>query len=573
MKPRLFYCLALPLALSAPAAAFTDPASGDIAPYTAESGAPMDEIKQAMETPHLGLSLRVDPDSKSISGLALYTVQAITPLDSVEFDLDPRFAISRISVNGTVRPDSSWKNDGGKLIIALPAPIAADETVQVEIAYSGEPRVAPNAPWDGGFVWARTPQGKDWIATAVQGTGCDLFWPCLDHPSKRVGVLDLVVTVPSGLTAASNGKLVSVEEKGGWSSYHWRAKAPNDYGVSLQIGPYELAEAEYTSRYGNSFPIQFWHLPGQEENAESLIAEMHTYLDFFESTIGPYPFSDEKVGVAETPHKGMEHQTINAYGNEFVASPEGYDELMQHEFAHEWFANQLTGARVSDLWLHEGFGTYMQPLFLEWKDGHLAYDAAMWGLRKRIHSRVPVAPHEEVSSTLYDDADAKWGQDIYYKGAWIAHTLRGLIGDDAFFASLRRMVYGRPDPAPGNFAPRRGTTAEFRQIAEEESGRDLGWFFDAYLRQAELPRLIAEQDGRMLRLKWESGSDQTFAMPVDVQVSDRLVHVPMVDGTGSVDLILPDAHYVLDPFGMILRDNPAIAAWQKQQQDKAKAGD
>lgn len=551
--------------------AFTDPASGDIAPYTALSGAPMDAIKQAMETPHLALSLRVDPATKSITGVAKYTVRALSPLDMVEFDLDPRFAISGVQVAGKTLAEDKWENDGGKLLIQLPRTLAAGADVEVVISYGGQPRVAPKAPWDGGFVWSKTPEGADWIATAVQGTGCDLFWPCLDHPLKRVGVLDMAVTVPDPLVVAANGKLLGVDKSDGWSTYRWHAKTPNDYGVSLQIGPYETVGAEYRSRFGNSYPITFWYLPGHREQAARLVGEMQDYLDFFESTIGPYPFGDEKVGVAETPHKGMEHQTINAYGNEFALSANGYDELMQHEFSHEYFANQLTGQRVADLWLHEGLGTYMQPLYLGWKDGRFAYDAKMWDLRKGIYSNVPVAPVEEVESTLYDDKEIGWGRDIYSKGAWVAHSLRYLIGDEAFFASLKRLVYGRADPAPGNFSHVVATTDDFQRIAEEESGKDLGWFFDAYLRSAPLPKLNSTRDGSTLNLAWESGGKASFAMPVEVRIGSTVATVAMPGGRGSITLPSHETRVTLDPNARILRDNPQITAWRAQEAAKQQA--
>src|SRR3546814_5143633 len=93
----------------------------------------------------------------------------------------------------------------------------------------------------------------------------------------------------------------------------------------------------YKSRYGNEIPMFYWYLPGEEQQAKELFAEFAPTLDFYESVVGPYPFGDEKVGVVETPHKGMEHQTINAYGNEYAKAPEGFDWLFQHEFGHEWF--------------------------------------------------------------------------------------------------------------------------------------------------------------------------------------------------------------------------------------------
>ncbi|NWP01011.1 M1 family metallopeptidase, partial [Escherichia coli] len=90
------------------------------------------------------------------------------------------------------------------------------------------------------------------------------------------------------------------------------------------------------------FPMQYWYLPGRDEKARRLFAEFAPALDFYERVIGPYPWGDEKMGVAETPHLGMEHQTINAYGNNYKQYPSGFDEIFQHELGHEWFGNQMS---------------------------------------------------------------------------------------------------------------------------------------------------------------------------------------------------------------------------------------
>ena len=301
---------------------------------------------------------------------------------------------------------------------------------------------------------------------------------------------------------------------------------------------------------------------------------MKTYLDFFEEVIGPFPFGDEKVGLAETPHLGMEHQTINAYGANFKPSPLGYDGLAQHEFAHEWFANQLTNKRPNDMWLHEGLGSYMQPLFQQWRDGEAAYLATIVGQRSGVLSKSPLVPAEAISLSHYLDADAGWGKDIYSKGSQIAHTLRALIGDEAFFRSIRRLTYGRVDPRPGNFVPQFADTADFQRIAEKESGRDLGWFFDAYLRQAALPRLVEERDGSMLTLRWQTDGGTAFPMPVDVRIGDRVVVAAMDGGSETVDLGSDDTHYVVDPMYKVLRHSPYIERWQAwmaEQQAKAEA--
>ena len=554
----------LALALSAGAAQAAD-APKDLAPRTAESGAEPSPTAKAMALPQLALALDVDPAGQSIRGLAEYTVVAAAPLEAVEFDLDPRFAISRVTVDGEEIASGRWSSDGGLLRITLPAPLEAGRSAMVGITYAGKPRVAPRAPWDGGFVWQQTADGKPWIATAVQSEGCDLFWPCLDHPSKRVGVVDLAISVPEGLVAASNGALISAETVRGRTTWRWQARKPNGYGISLQIGPYELAQADYASRYGNTIPIRFWHLPGKADGAQRLVGELGDYLDFFESTIGPYPFGSEKVGIAETPHLGMEHQTINAYGEGYKLAPEGYDWLMHHEFSHEWFANQLSNAATADMWLQEGLGTYMQPLYLGWKSGEAAYNAAMWDVRKKIKSKVPLAPRGFVSSAYYDDAEAGWGGDIYYKCAWVAHTLRYLIGDEAFFTAVRRLTYGRADPAPGNFDIQVASTDDFRRLAEEESGRDLGWFFGAYFRIAALPRLVAERIGNTLELRWETPSALPFEMPLEVSIGGRSAMVGMPGGRAAIALPAADTHVILDPHARILRHDPAIAAWQAQQ--------
>jgi len=544
-----------------------------IAERTAKSDLPLDSVRANMALPYVALSFTVDPDARSIAGEARYRVMARTALESLAFDLDPRYALSKVEVNGVAAKGSNLE---GLLSIALPMPLAEGEEAQVTLQWSGRPHVAIMPPWDGGFTWSSAAGSEGniqpWIATAIQGEGCDMFWPCIDHSSSRIALMDLAIRVPEPLVAAANGKLLGVDREGGWATWRWRAKFPNNYGVTLQIGPYALAERDYTSRYGNIIPLKFWHLPGHGKEAARLLDELAQSIAFFEEKIDPYPFGDEKAGIAETPHLGMEHQTINAYGNEFKRDPLGYDWLLAHEFAHEWFANQLTQTSANHMWLHEELGTYMQPLLLEWTRGRMLADAELWSNRKQIRSRVPLVPPDGERPDYLDEESA-WGGDIYFKGAWVAHSLRYLIGDDAFFESVTRLVYGRPDPQPGNFTPVSRSTADFETIAEAVSGQDLGWFFDAYLYKGELPKLTATRHGQWLDLVWESGSEMPFAMPVEVQIGDRVETVPMANGTGRLDLGSEGAHYLLDPENRILRDDPAITAWQVERDAARTAND
>ncbi|WP_336985232.1 M1 family metallopeptidase [Altererythrobacter aquiaggeris] len=550
------------LALGAVAPAASAQEVPVLAARTQDSGLPLSENQLRTQLPYLALSLKVNPATRSIIGRADYQIMATDAVTRAEFDLDPRYDISAITVDGKTLAKTGWSNPDGFLSITLPKRLAAGETARVSISYAGTPHVAVRAPWDGGFVWDKTPSGADWISTAIQMQGCDIFWPCMDHPTREVGVLDSSITVPAPLVAAGNGVLQSVEQKGDWTTYNWRAKNPNSYGVSLNIAPYELLEFEYKSRFGNTIPVKYWHLPESAGQAPVLMAEMPIYLDFFEELIGPYPFADEKVGVAETSHLGMEHQTINAYGNQYRPTPEGYDTLMQHEFAHEWFANQLSNAESADMWLHEGFGAYMQPLYLLWKDGELAYHADLWQARKGLINRFPVAPRERISSTKYLDGEAGWGRDIYAKGSWVLHTLREHLGNENFFKATTRLVYGRDDPKPGNFVPVVKSTDDFLAIVNDVTGKDFGWFFETYLRSAELPKLVENREGKILNLEWQAPGG-TFPMPVEVLVDGRTIVVPMGGGKGSLDLGSATVHYIADPKGKILKDDPDITRWQE----------
>jgi aminopeptidase N len=280
------------------------------------------------------------------------------------------------------------------------------------------------------------------------------------------------------------------------------------------------------------------------------------------------------MGVVETPHLGMEHQTINAYGNGYPKSEYGFDWLLQHEFSHEWFGNQVTNANWDDMWLHEGFGTYMQPLYGQYLHGDMAYFAMLHTERLSVRNKYPVVSgHSETEDAVYD-ADHGPGNDIYYKGSLMLHSLRQLIGDKAFFESTRRLVYGRPDPKPGNFHPRYASTRDYIDIVNKVTGRDMNWFFNVYLYDAALPRLEQQHDGDTLKLHWVTEHGKPFPMPVEVQVGDNLQTVPMTNGEGSLH-VPAGSLLIVDPRSKLLREQPYIDTyqqWMKQQrQEKMKA--
>jgi aminopeptidase N len=523
------------------------------------SGRPIPEEQACYDVLSYDLAVRVDPAQRAIRGRVAMKAKLLRATEAVVLDLDERLKVKSVAVQGK---SLGFSHRRGEIRVEskLFGPPGGEFELAVE--YQGQPREAPRAPWDGGFVWSRTPSGAPWIATANQMQGADLWWPCKDQPDDEPGAMDIRVTVPDPLVCASNGKLVSVSPaEEGWHTFHWHVSTPiNAYGIALNIAPYQTITRDYTSVAGEVFPVTYWVLPENLDKGKVLFEDILRQMRYFEELFGPYPFRADKYGVAETPHLGMEHQSIIAYGNEYRGNPwgedYGFDMLHLHEFAHEWWANLVTCANWKDFWIHEGFASYSQALYAERVLGQPAYFRELAAQRHGIANRAPVAPREDRSTAqmYFGDREGSPGGDIYAKGCWILHTLRWLLGDEDFFPALRRMAY--PDPsqekASDGRACRFATTEEIRSIAEQVSGRELGWFFELYLRQPELPELEHEVAGGELRLRWKTPRALSFPMPVEVGIGGEYVRVECPDGRGSLPLA-GRKDFELDPRDWVLR--------------------
>ena len=527
-----------------------------------ESGGPLMPEQAAYDVKAYDLALTVNPAEQSIKGTLTATALIVSPTEWFVLDLDTPLAVESVKMiegNGKSMP-LEFERRGGKIWIAFPLTKQPGETVKVAVSYGGKPRVAPRPPWVGGFIWSKTADGQPWIATACQNDGADLWWPVKDHPSDEADTIALHITVPEPLVVAANGRLEGVKKNpDGTQTFNWLMTVPmNNYSVALNIAPYRTVEGKFKSVTGETIPVTLWVLPEDYEKGQKLFPQISADLAFFEKYLGPYPFRADKIGVAETPHLGMEHATVTAYGAKFTDNAYGFDGLLFHELGHDWWANLVTASDWRDFWLHEGFESFMDALYagaLKGEDGYRQYLA---GMRTHLRNKQPVAPRESRTATQvylaapdYTSSDG----DIYGKGALILHTLRYLIGDEAFFKSLRRMAY--PDPAMEKVKDGRqfhfATTDDFRHIAEEASGMKLGWFFDVYLRQPELPRLVTETKGNTLALRWEVPGNLPFPMPVEVQVGGQTRRVE-VGQSGATIPIEAGQTPVVDPKSWILKE-------------------
>lgn len=528
----------------------------------AGSGGPLMPEQAAYDVKSYDLDLRIDPEAQTIKGALTAHALIVHPLDWFVMDLDPPLVVDSINlVNaaGKSLEPLRFQRREGKLWIQLPLTKQPGEEVRVRIAYSGKPRVAPRPPWVGGFAWSKTKDGQHWFTVTCQNDGADIWFPVKDHPSDKPETTSLHYTVPQPLIAVANGRLQSVvKNQDGTQTFNWFISQPiNNYSITLNVAPYKTIEDKYTSLAGGTMPITFWVLPEDYEKGFEVVKQTKLYLRFFEEYLGPYPFRAEKVGIVHTNHLGMEHQTIIAYGSTFKLNENGFDWLMLHELGHEWWANLVTASDWRDFWIHEGFQSFMDSLYVERVSGKEAYLKAMANRMRNLRNKQPVAPRESrttvqmyMAAPDYVNSDG----DIYGKGAAVLHTLRYLIGEKPFFTALRRMAY--PDPRMEKVTNGKqvhfATTDDFLHLAETASGADLDWFFEVYLRQPKLPKLISEKKTNEITLRWEVPDELPFPMPVEVRIGNATKRYELPSGSVTIPLE-PGQNVVVDPQSWILK--------------------
>jgi len=523
-----------------------------------DSGGPLMPEQAAYDVTFYDLSLTVNPSDSSIQGALLVEADIVQPLDRFVLDLDTLLTVTSVNEKSESNLiELHFVRQEGKIWIDLMTTRQPGERINIKVDYGGRPRIAPYPPWRGGFTWASTADGSPWIATSCQGEGADIWWPNKDHVSDKPDSMRLHIRVPDPLIVASNGRLEKVENhKNNTSTYNWFISTPiSNYNIALNIAPYKVIKDDYESVTGETIPVSFWVLTEDYEKGVIFFPEIIEHLRFFENLLGPYPFRADKYGVAQTPHLGMEHQTIIAYGANFDNSSMtrgkdwGFDALHHHELSHEWWGNAVTNSDWRDMWIHEGFGTYTQALYLEKTQGIEVYHQYMESIRD-FWNISPVAPKN--SHTINDISKSA----VYFKGAWILHTFRYLIGEDSFKLLLRRLIY--PEPESEQITDGRQvrfvTTSDVLYLAESISGLDLDWFFDVYLRQPSLPVLVSTLESDSLRIHWQVEGGISFPMPVEVKTGEKIqrVEIPVEGVTLKIEAgVKPE----IDPYNRILFRN------------------
>lgn len=520
-----------------------------------DSGGALLPEQAAYDVTHYDLAVQPYPSQKRIEGRLTVRAAVRDSIDVFVLNLDRRLDVERAWSHRSGQASElrvQRRANENQLWIALKQSRTPGESIEVSVEYEGVPRTAPNPPWEGGLTWDTTANGAPWIGTSCQTAGADLWWPMKDHPSDEPDSMDVAITVPRPLVAASNGVLRSVDRTtDSTQTYRWHVSTPvNPYTVTMNVAPYARIDTTYRSVAGGAVPVTFFALPEDRSRAKNALPQFLDHVRFLERTLGPYPFRADKYGIAQTPFLGMEHQSLIAYGHDFSHGGLGYDApfdaLHFHELAHEWYGNLVTVEDWKDFWLHEGTATYLEALYAESLRGDSAYHAVTRHHRRQLEGERAIARRSPTT------ARSIYHGDVYYRGAQTLHTLRYVSGEDAIREILRRFVY--PDGAGQNDQPpfRSVTTADFVEVAEEVTGRSLQAFFDVYLYQPGLPELTVDRSGGSLELRWSNTGGVPFEVPVPVSVDGRVHRVEMSDGTGRLEV--PAGEEIeIDPQGWILR--------------------
>lgn len=484
--------------------------------------------RNSFDVQRYDLNITVDPDKRFIFGYNDITFKVVENTRKIQLDLFENMQVDSIMFNGQ---KLDYKRDNDAVFIFFPKTLQKGNEEKLRFYYSGNPIVAKNAPWDGGFVFSKDSDQKPWIGVAVQGTGASLWYPVKDHqtdePDKGATIK---VAVPNGLMNVSNGRFTGSEDlKNGYTRWDWEVTNPiNNYNITLNI-------ADYVHIHDNhkGLDLDYYVLRKNEDKARKHFEEVKPMMDCFQSKFGKYPFFEDGYKLVETPYLGMEHQSAVAYGNKYRKGYLGndisgtgvgmtFDYITIHETGHEWFGNSITSKDVADMWIHEGFTTYSESVFIECQYG---YDKAMQyitGQQLRVINDKPIIGIFGVNK--------EGSGDMYYKGALLLNTLRHIVNNDD---KWWKMLLKYSETYKKQIIDTETVVAFFNK----ETGRDLTPVFDQYLKYRSIPKLQIKVNNNKLEYRWQTDV-ANFAMPVSITVKNKEIRL---DATNNWQTIKTDA--------------------------------
>ena len=533
MRKILFYCLYLILLL--PTVLFS------------QKFEKQDQVRGAV-TPeriwwdllHYNIEVQPDIELKSISGKNTIRYKVLKEYQQMQIDLQAPMRILSVRQDGK---NLAFNRKFGAYFIDLQKKQSPGDLNELQIDFSGTPPEAGNPPWDGGFVWQKDQNNKDFIANANQLLGSSSWLPSKDHPYDEPDQgMDMRIKVPKELMAVSNGRLMEVSDQPGKAmNYHWKVVNPiNGYGININIADYQHFSESYQGEKG-SLDCDYYVLPYNLEKAKAHFKQVPKMLEALEHWFGPYPFYEDGYKLVEVPYLGMEHQSSVTYGNGYQNGYLGtdlsstgnglkFDFIIIHESGHEWFANSLTNDDVADMWIHEGFTTYSEVLYLDYHYGTKAGNEYLIGYRDRALNLAPVIGTYGLNQ--------RGSNDMYIKGAAMIHTLRQVIDDDEKFRNILRDMNKE-------FYHQTLSSAELEAFLINKTGLQLQGFFDQYLREIKIPTVHIKIKKGKLYYRFKD-IVKNFSIPVKFIVNGEAVWLQPTKKWKSHALAAPNASVSID---------------------------
>lgn len=410
------------------------------------------------------------PDDGHIEARSTMYADALVDLSSFNLDL-AGLTVDTVTVDGV---EAGFDHQGFELTVTPSGPLRAGTSFEVTVSYHGVPgpvSAQATTPVDG---WTAIDGG---VFVAGEPTGASGWYPVNDHPSDRAGY-GFAITAPTGLEVVTNGTLVSTDDDHDHTTtwFYEANDAMASYLVTLAIDDLVFVDQ------GEVDGVELRHA-FDEALAEVAIADTERLPDvlaFLTERFGPYPFEAYGHLVVDFPFGGaLETQTLSVFGSDTVSGPGAFgiddsvSSIVVHELAHQWFGNHVGLADWGDIWLNEGFATYIEWLWVE-HDVGVPVDDIATALIDQAGDLLDLPPGSPEPAEIFDVS-------VYYRGALTLHALRLEVGDDTFFATMRAWV--------DRFGGSTATTEDFVALASEQAGRDLTALFETWLLAPGLPAL------------------------------------------------------------------------------------
>jgi aminopeptidase N len=440
------------------------------------------KYRQGWDVLKYDLTVQPDINDKSIKGSNTITYREDVAITTMQIDLQQPLVVD--SIKDQDNKNYTFSRDSNVCFVHL-----RDSTIKynflpgiktITVFYHGVPKEAKRAPWDGGVIWSKDSTGNPFIATACQGLGASVWWPCKDHQSDEPdNGMSIHIITPDTLTAVSNGRLKNTSASvNGMRTWTWEVKNPiNTYGVTMNIGKYSSWKDTMMGE-GGILDIEYYALNYNVDKAKRQFEQVKPMLHSHEYWFGKYPFYEDSYKLIETPFLGMEHQSGVAYGNNYQNGYRGrdlsgtgqglkWDFIIIHESGHEWFGNNITSEDLADMWLHESFTNYSETLYIQNMFGKDAAEDYCFGIRKNIKNDRTIIGYYGVNK--------EGSGDMYYKGANMLHLIRQSINNDTLFRNILRGLNK-------DFYHQSVTSKQVEEYFSTKSGFDFSKVFDQYLR-------------------------------------------------------------------------------------------